>query len=82
MKIEKVLEKIETKKWYSMDEIKKLGLFLDSKGNPSVFIVYRLIRKGRLKAQDVGVLNQPRYLVQGSELKRELKVRYKQFIAK
>lgn len=76
MTIDQIISKIKPSKWFTVSEINDLGVFLDSNGKPSMFIIYRLIRKGRLPYQDVGASEEPRYLVQGKDLIAELKRRY------
>jgi hypothetical protein len=79
MNIRNVLKKIDgikDNKMYTMQEIKKMQVFFDSTGKPSMFIVYRIIGKGIIKAMNVSTGAVPRYLVKGSELKKELRRRY------
>ena len=43
---------------------------------PSVFSLYRFIKRGALKAVNLGTEDEPRYHIKGRDLKRFFKERY------
>lgn len=75
--LEKQLKKIKDDKAYSPTEIVNLGLGLNTKLVPSIWVVYRLIKGGKLKPMSVGNGDKfPRYLVEGKELKSYFNKKY------
>ncbi len=75
--IEEKIKQIDPKKNYNVHEVAKMEVFLNTKGEGSIFTLYRLIRNGRLPVQDVGSAGQPRYLLLGQDLINELNKRLK-----
>lgn len=74
MKVSEVKRKVkvlESDKLYSIDDIVKLGLIVDSKLQPSRFKVYKLIQSGELPATNLGNKEgrNPRWFVQGKHLR-------------
>ncbi len=61
------LEQINPNKNYNITQIHSLGIFVDLNGKPAAHLIYRAIKRGQLKAIDVGN-TEPRYVVQGSEI--------------
>ena len=75
-KIKRKLNKIEDEKLYSPNEILKMGVIIDTSGKPSVFSIYRLIKRGLIETVNVSTGNLPRYLIKGKNLKNFIKTRY------
>lgn len=76
-KIKKVLARLTDDKLYSPEEIKKLGVIVDTKLEPSLFTIYRLIKNKKLPAVDIGTGRSSRHFVKGFDLKDYLKKTYK-----
>lgn len=53
-----------------------MGVILNSSLEPSIHKVWRLIRKGELKAINAGEPSQPRWHVEGKDLRAYLEARY------
>lgn len=76
--IQTKLKKVNSEKTYSPQEICEMGLVKNTKGEPSIFTVYRLIKSGKLKAIDLATGEvRPRYAVKGSQLIEFVETRYK-----
>jgi hypothetical protein len=75
--LKKALKKLEDGKLYSTEDIFKMGVIVNTKLEPSMFTLYRLIKNGKLSAVDVGAGQHSRHFVKGEELKRYLKETYK-----
>ena len=59
-------------------EIQKLGVLIDSNRKPTRDVLYKLIKRGVLGAMNLGASPvKPQYVIQGSELKRFLRERYR-----
>ena len=56
--------------------IVKMELVVDTLMKPSVFTIYRLIKRGKLPAIDLSTGTAPRYFVRGKDLKEFLSKRY------
>lgn len=76
-KIQKAIKSLKDDKLYSTEEIIELGVIVNTKLQPSMFTVYRLIKNGKLKAVDIGTGGASRHFVKGSDLKEYLKATYK-----
>lgn len=74
--VQKKIEAIKGDKMMTPNEIVDLGLVLNTKLQPSMFTVYRLIKSGKLPAANLGNGAVPRFMVKGSDLKKYLKERY------
>ena len=75
--IKKQISQIDEAEMYTPEEITNMGILLNSSLKPCLFSVYRLIRNGKIKAANLGIGTQPRYMVLGKELKEFLSARYK-----
>lgn len=61
---------------FSSKAIMEMGIVVNTKLVPSVFTLYRLIKRGKLKAVNMGNGDEPRYFVKGKDLKEFLAERY------
>ena len=68
--------KIDDNAMLNPKQIEKMELVLNTKLEPSVFTLYRLIKSGKLKAINLGTGGESRYLVKGRDLKKFLSERY------
>lgn len=76
-KIKNRLNKVVDTKMYSPDEIVELGVILNIKFEPSLHKVYRLIKRGDLKAVNMSnEPTQPRWFVEGRDLRKFVEARY------
>ena len=75
--IKKAIKKINADDLYSPEDIHKLGVIMNTKLEPSMFTVYRLIKNGKLPAVDVGAGKHSRHFVKGADLKKYLLETYK-----
>lgn len=75
-KIKKEYRKIDENALYSPEQIVDMELIVDTKLKSSVFTVYRLIKRGKLKSENLGSGGAPRYFVKGNVLKKFVKERY------
>jgi len=62
------MEAIKPRKFYSVSQIAGTGLFLNTKGEPSIFTVYRLMKRYKIKTRNVSCGKEPRYLLKGSDV--------------
>ena len=67
--IKKAMTKIEDGKLYSPEDIHELGVILNTKLEPSMFTVYRLIKNGKLPAVNIGAGAHSRHFVKGEDLR-------------
>lgn len=73
------INKIELKKWYTVSEVKELGIFLNIKGEPSEFRVIKMIRQGlfpNTRNVSMGDKN-ARYLVLGGDIVKAYNKQFK-----
>lgn len=80
--IKKIVLKIGDSEMLSVQEIHEMGVIVDTKLEPSRFSLYRIIKRGELKAVNLGGSGAPRYFVEGKDLKRFLCERYSIIIPK
>lgn len=59
---------IQEEKWYIPSEIAKLGLIVNSKNKADTIFVLRLIKRGKLKAQNYATATKPFYRVLGRDI--------------
>ena len=76
-KVKRALGTLKDDKLYSPDDIQKLGVIVNTKLEPSLFTVYRLIRSGKLPAVNIGTGGASRHFIKGAALKAYLKSTYK-----
>ena len=74
--IKKQIESIDDSALFNPQQVVKLGVVTNTKLVPSVFTFYRLIKRGQLKAVNLGSGGSPRYFVKGKDLKNFLAERY------
>lgn len=74
--IKRRLSEIEDEKMYSPNEIIDQKLVIDTMLKPSVYTLYRHIKRGVVPAVNLGTESAPRYFVKGKDLKAYLKKRY------
>ena len=61
---------------YDPRTVIEMGFITNTKLEPSLFTLYRIIKRGQLKALNLGTDVQPRYAVKGSDLRDFVKKRY------
>lgn len=72
------LEKVIDTQMYSPDDIVELAVILNTKFEPSLYKVYRLIKSGKLEAVNMSAEpTQPRWFVEGRTLKKYVKSLFK-----
>ncbi len=76
-KIKKAMNRLKDDELYSTETIVDLGLIVNTKLQPSMFTVYRLIKSGKLPAVDMGAGKHSRHFIKGKDLKKYLKDTYK-----
>ncbi len=74
--IENKIDSIDDNSLLNAKDIANMGLILDNNLNPSRFKLYRLIKRGKLKAINNGTEAAPNYFVKGRDLKKFLRERY------
>lgn len=75
-KIRKQINKIKDDELFSPEDVIKMGVVVNTKLVPSVFTLYRLVKRGQLKVINLGSGGSPRYFVKGADLKEFLRERY------
>ena len=76
-KIENRLKSIVDTEMYSPEQVTELAVILNTKFEPSVHKVYRLIQGGNLPATNMaGSGSQPRWFVEGRDLKKFVKSKF------
>ena len=75
--IKKAIKKIKDDSLYSPEDICKMGVIFNTKLEPSLFTVYRLIKNKKLAAVDTGAGKHSRHFVKGADLKKYLTATYK-----
>jgi len=75
--LKKAVGKLKNDELYSTEAIFELGVIVNTKLQPSMFTVYRLIKNGKLPAVDVGAGKHSRHFVKGVDLKKYLTETYK-----
>lgn len=75
--VTKVLKKIDNDALYSPEQIHDMGVIVNTKLEPSLFTLYRLIRNGKIPAVDIGTGGSSRHFVKGKDLKAYLEETYK-----
>lgn len=75
-KIKSKVRKIRPNKVYTTQEITRMGVVLNSRGEASAFTLYRLINSGQIPAKNLSIGKVPRYVVQGRDLRAYLFKRY------
>ena len=79
-KLKKAIKKIKDDDLYSPEDIFELGVIVNTKLEPSMFSVYRLIKNGKLPAVDAGAGKHSRHFVKGADLKKYLVKTYKLYV--
>lgn len=74
--IKKKLDTIDDNALYSPKQVLDFGVITNTKLEPSVFTFYRLIKRGQLKAVNLGSGGSPRYFVKGKDLRDYIEARY------
>lgn len=74
--MKKQIESIDDNALFNPKQVIELGVVVNTKLVPSVFTFYRLIKRGQLKAVNLGSGGSPRYFVKGRALKEFLAERY------
>lgn len=75
-KMKRKMNKIDDNKLYSTHEIIELGLIQDTTMKPSVFTLYRLIKRKVLNAVNMSAGQKPKYFVKGKDLREFIANRY------
>lgn len=74
----KKIDSIKDDQMLTPADIQELGVLIDSNLKPTRDVLYKLIRRGKLAAMNLGASDaKPQYAIQGSELKRFLRERYR-----
>lgn len=76
IKIKNQIEEIDDNALLNAKQAIELGIVINTKLVPSVFTFYRLIKRGQLKAVNLGSKDSPKYFVKGKDLKEFLANRY------
>lgn len=76
-KLKQAIKKMKDDDLYSTEDVFNLGVIVNIKLEPSTITLYRLIKKGKLEAVDVGAGKHSRYFVKGVDLKKYLVETYK-----
>ena len=74
--VKKQLRKIDDNALFSPQQIVDMGVIVDVNLKVSRWTVYRLIKRGDLKAIQLGSGSQPRFFVKGKVLKEFIRDRY------
>lgn len=74
--IKQKLDTIDDNALYSPKQVLDFGVITNTKLEPSVFTFYRLIKRGQLKAVNLGSGGSPRYFVKGKDLRDYICERY------
>lgn len=74
--VKAVIKKIDDDRLYKLKEIVDMGVIVNTKLEPSLFTVHRLIKSGKLKAVDLGTGTLSYRMVKGADLKSYLKETY------
>lgn len=74
--LQKLVEAIDDNVLLNPKRVIEMGVVVNTKLIPSVFTFYRLIKRGQLKAVNLGSGGSPRYFVKGRDLKAFLTDRY------
>ena len=69
--------KIDDDELLTSAAIVKRGLIVNTQFKPSAFTLYRLIKRGSLKAVNMGNGDQPRFFIKGRDLKEFINKKYK-----
>ena len=75
--IKKAIKKIKDGTLYSTEDIHKLGVIVNTRLEPSMFTLYRLIKNEKLSAINMGTGKHSRHFVKGEDLKKYLRETYK-----
>lgn len=78
-KVKKAIKKIKPDELYSPEDIHKFGVVVNTKLEPSVFTIYRLIgngKDGKLPSVNIGTGSKSRHFVKGADLIKYLKETY------
>lgn len=73
--IKKRLKKVNDEEMYSPKQILKLGVILNSKFEPTLDRVYKLVKLGLLPAKNLGD-KQPNWFVTGKDLREFVEKKY------
>ncbi len=77
-KLKRRLAKVDDSKMYNPEQVTDLGLILNINFEPSRHKVYRLIKRGGIPVVNMGTDAQPRWFIQGSDLRKFVESRYLQ----
>lgn len=75
--IKKTLSSIKDDELYSPETITEMGAIVNTKLEPSIWVIYRLIKDDKLPAVNFGHGQHARYFVKGVDLKKYIKEIYK-----